>query len=104
MQELKNEDSDKFTKAYGDSFVRGLQTGGEFYTVSRITSVSMSKQTELTASLHAVFNGFVALQNSKRNIILLIRRRVQNLSIQPLCFKRAVSAKTQEHSLQSQKL
>jgi len=31
---------EEFTKAFGDSFVRGLQTGGEFYAVIRITSVS----------------------------------------------------------------
>ena len=30
---------ENFKKAFGDSFVRGLQTGGEFYAVIRITSI-----------------------------------------------------------------
>lgn len=50
----------EFKKAFGDSFVRGLQTGGEFYAVIRITSVSSSKQSELSTALHAEFNGLVA--------------------------------------------
>jgi hypothetical protein len=56
-------DSNRFTEfktAFGDSFVRGLQTGGEFYAVVRITSVSTSKQTELAAALHAEANGLIA--------------------------------------------
>ena len=46
--------------AFGDSFVRGLQTGGEFYTIVRITSVSVSKQTELAGQLEAEYEGLVA--------------------------------------------
>jgi hypothetical protein len=48
---------DEFRKAYGDSFVRGLQTGGEFYAVIRITSVSSSTQMDLAVTLQAEFNG-----------------------------------------------
>jgi hypothetical protein len=51
---------DEFTTAFGDSFVRGLQTGGEFYSVIRITSISTSTQTELAAELQAEANGLVA--------------------------------------------
>ncbi|MGA8943603.1 MAG: hypothetical protein WB502_12955 [Thermoactinomyces sp.] len=50
---------DEFKTAYGDSFVRGIQTGGEFYAVIRITSVSISKQTELTTTLQAELNGLL---------------------------------------------
>jgi hypothetical protein len=51
---------DEFKTAFGDSFVRGLQTGGEFYAVIRITSVSMGKQLELAATLQAEANGLLA--------------------------------------------
>jgi hypothetical protein len=51
---------DKFERAFGDSFVRGLQTGGEFYAVVRITSVSVSTQSALSAALQAEYNGLVA--------------------------------------------
>ncbi|QEQ20453.1 PASTA domain-containing protein [Bacillus sp. BS98] len=50
---------DKFSTAFGDSFVRGLQTGGEYYCVIRITSFSESTQSELAAELKAEFDGIV---------------------------------------------
>jgi hypothetical protein len=43
-----------------DSFVRGPQTGGEFYAVVRITSVSTSTQTQLAAQAQAALNGLIA--------------------------------------------
>jgi len=43
----------EFRAGFGDSFVRGLQTGGEFYTVIRITSASAETQRELAAKLQA---------------------------------------------------
>lgn len=51
---------DEFQRAFGDSFVRGIQTGGEFFAIVRITSVSESTQTELAASLAAEANGLLA--------------------------------------------
>jgi hypothetical protein len=45
--------TEEFTRAFGDSFVRGQLTGGEFYAVMRITSVDTSTQTSLTADLKA---------------------------------------------------
>jgi hypothetical protein len=56
---------DEFKRAFGDSFVRGLQTGGEFYAVIRITSVSTATQSELAASLQAEYNGLVAAGSFK---------------------------------------
>ncbi|MCX8130625.1 MAG: hypothetical protein N3I35_11065 [Clostridia bacterium] len=56
---------DEFKTAFGDSFVRGLQTGGEFYAVIRITSVSSTKQTELAATLQAAFSGLVTAADFK---------------------------------------
>lgn len=53
---LKSNQLEVFQTAFGDSFVRGLQTGGEFYAVIRITSVSTSTQMDLAASLQADYN------------------------------------------------
>ncbi|RWP39335.1 MAG: hypothetical protein EOR04_23380 [Mesorhizobium sp.] len=50
----------EFKTAFGDSFVRGLQTGGEFYAVVRITSVSEATQSSLSAALGAEMNGLMA--------------------------------------------
>lgn len=51
---------DEFKRAFGDSFVRGLQTGGEYYCVIRITSVSSTQQNDLSVSLQAEYNGLAA--------------------------------------------
>jgi hypothetical protein len=51
---------DTFQTAFGDSFVRGQQTGGEFFAVIRITSVSTSKERDLASTLEAEFNGLAA--------------------------------------------
>lgn len=51
---------DAFARAFGDSFVRGKFTGGEFYAVMRITSVDSSVQTSLAISLQAEINGGIA--------------------------------------------
>ncbi|GAB2765860.1 hypothetical protein GCM10027072_75800 [Streptomyces bullii] len=57
---LDSQRFEEFKAAFGDSFVRGLQTGGEFYAVIRITSVSTAKQSELSATLQAEANGLIA--------------------------------------------
>jgi hypothetical protein len=51
---------EQFTRAFGDSFVRGLQTGGEFYSVTRITSTSTTTQSSLAVTLEAEYNGLAA--------------------------------------------
>ena len=47
---------DEFKTAFGDMFVRSLKTGGEFYVVARITSVSQDHQQTLAASLNGAYN------------------------------------------------
>ncbi len=54
------EASEKFKTAFGSSFVRGIQTGGEFYVVMQITSTNQSQQSEISLELHASFQGLVA--------------------------------------------
>jgi hypothetical protein len=73
---------EEFTRAFGDSFVRGLQTGGEFYAVIRITSVSIKTQSSLAAALQAEANGLVAsgsfkLEFNKSNQSASCRRHVR---------------------------
>jgi hypothetical protein len=57
---LRANNAQAFKTAFGDSFVRGLQTGGEFYAVIRITSISTSTQSELSASCQAEAQGLLA--------------------------------------------
>ncbi len=57
---------DNFKKAFGDSFVRGLQTGGEFYAVIRITSISSTTQRELSKSLEEEYYGLATSGSFER--------------------------------------
>jgi hypothetical protein len=56
---------DEFRTAFGDSFVRGIKTGGEFFAVMRITTESSTSQMKLGASLAAEVNGLVAAGSFK---------------------------------------
>jgi hypothetical protein len=52
--------TNRFKTAFGDMFVRDLNTGGEFLVIARITSTSEEHQQTLTSSLSAAYNGAVA--------------------------------------------
>lgn len=53
-------DTHRFKTAFGDMFVRDLNTGGEFLVIARITSISEEHQHTLAASLSAAYNGIAA--------------------------------------------
>lgn len=49
-----------FTRRYGNTFVRGLQTGGIFYAVISLFSEDRREQTRIAGSLQASFGGLSA--------------------------------------------
>ncbi|WP_186526305.1 PASTA domain-containing protein [Leekyejoonella antrihumi] len=51
------EDPDRWKTAFGTSFVRGLQTGGEFFIVFQVTSTSQESQRDLSTSFHTSCQG-----------------------------------------------
>jgi len=51
---------DGFKTAFGDSFVRGIKSGGEFFAVFRLTSLRQETQQQLAGSLTGEINGIVA--------------------------------------------
>jgi hypothetical protein len=57
---LKAIDLKGFKAAFGDSFVRGIKSGGEFFAVFRLTSLKTTSQTSLAATLAAEINGLIA--------------------------------------------
>jgi hypothetical protein len=57
---LASNQMDAFTTAFGDSFVRALFKGGEFYAVMRVTSVDTTTQTSLAGDLAADFEAGAA--------------------------------------------
>jgi hypothetical protein len=59
------EQPDKWKTTYGTSFVRGLQTGGEFYIVFQTTSTSQETQNSLSVSFQAACQGLLASADFK---------------------------------------
>jgi hypothetical protein len=54
------ENKTKFEESFGTHFVRGVQTGGEFYLVLQVTSTSQDTQSSLGTAFHAECQGLVA--------------------------------------------
>ena len=52
--------ADLFQQRYGDGFVRGMLTGGEFFAVISITSTSKEEQESIAASLQAQYGELFA--------------------------------------------
>jgi hypothetical protein len=57
---LQSNRFDDFQNAFGDSFVRGVFTGGEYYALIRMTSIDRTMQTRLALTLQAEINGGLA--------------------------------------------
>lgn len=57
---LRQGKADLFQQRYGDGFVRGMQTGGEFFAVISVTSSSKEEQESIAASLQAKYGGLFA--------------------------------------------
>ena len=60
---LEQGKSDIFQQRYGDGFIRGMQTGGEFFAVISITSSNQEEQETIAAKLQAEYgNMFAAVE------------------------------------------
>jgi hypothetical protein len=56
---IREGNKDDFTTAFGDRYTQALHTGGEFHALVRVTSSSIEHQRDISASLHAEYNGLV---------------------------------------------
>jgi len=57
----------RFKTAFGNMFVRDLNTGGEFLVIARITSISEEHQHNLATSMTAAYNGLAEGGSFKAN-------------------------------------
>ncbi len=53
-------DTAGFKKAFGDRFVRSLNTGGEFCIVARVTSTNAEQQSKVSSALQGEYNGILS--------------------------------------------
>ncbi|MDQ1419844.1 MAG: hypothetical protein QOJ52_1806, partial [Acidimicrobiaceae bacterium] len=57
---LANGDSSRFQAMYGDSFVRGMRTGGRYFAVAEIQTTDSTDQHSLSMSLQGSYGPFSA--------------------------------------------
>lgn len=56
---IAREDPEKFKNAFGTMFVRGLETGGEFFAILQATSTDTAAQSDLAAAFQADCQGLI---------------------------------------------
>lgn len=59
-QLVKDRNTELFRQRYGDYFIRGIQSGGEYIAIISITSEESQTEQKLAANLKASFDGIVA--------------------------------------------
>ena len=57
---LKAGNTDRFRARFGDSFIAGLQKGGEYFAIYQLTGSDQSEKDSLAVSVHAAFDGVLA--------------------------------------------
>jgi len=82
-------DKPAFKTAFGTAFVRGLQTGGEFYAVFQCTSTSQETQKDLSASFHASCQGLVGAGDFKEKFDQASSSSSHKTKITVLTYQRA---------------
>jgi hypothetical protein len=79
---LASGDTSDFQDRYGDMFVRGMITGGEFYGVIEISTTSTSDQESLSTSL----SGSYGLFGASASVDQSFSKATQNRSVKVTCF------------------
>ena len=80
--------ADKFQERFGDSFVRGMQTGGEFFAVISITSSTQEGQESLASSLQAKYGGFFTAIEGSANLDENTKAKVSRSELKVSTFQR----------------
>lgn len=83
------EQPNKFKTAFGTSFIRGLQTGGEFYVVMQVTSTSQETQTSLSAAFQAECQGLLGSGGFKSAFDQSQRSESSKSQVSVLMYQRA---------------
>jgi len=57
---LEDQNKERFRERYGDCFISGRQTGGEYFAIYQFTSTSEAQKSSLAAEVNAAWTGVVA--------------------------------------------
>jgi len=88
-QRMSANGPDAFKNGYGDSFVRGLRTGGELYAVFQLTSQSAEQQKSTAVSVQAEVQGLLAGASISVNVDHLEKSSSRGSQMSVLFYQRA---------------
>jgi hypothetical protein len=85
---LQQGKTDVFQQRYGDGFVRGLQTGGEYFAVISIISSDREEQESLAASFSAQYGGLFASVSVSAELSEQTKARMSRSEVQVSTYQR----------------
>jgi hypothetical protein len=88
-QRLREQGPDSFKAGYGNSFVRGIRSGGELYAVFQLTSASTEDQKHVAVSLQAELQGLFAGGSVSASVDYLTKTSSKVSSMSVLFYQRA---------------
>jgi hypothetical protein len=78
---------DRFRQRFGDTFIAGVRSGGEYFAIYQLTSTSQSERESLAVQVHAAFNGVVASASLNTAINSATEHSTSHLQVQVHVFR-----------------
>ncbi|MEU4275338.1 hypothetical protein AB0F57_10375 [Streptomyces tanashiensis] len=85
---LANNKADVFRQRFGDSYVRGIKDGGEYFALISITSSFLEEQHKIGVALRARYDGLVASGEVSGDFDEETKKMIQRSEINVLTFQR----------------
>ncbi|MEV6521759.1 PASTA domain-containing protein [Longispora sp. NPDC051575] len=86
-QLVVNGDPERFRHRFGDTFISGIRTGGEYFAIYQLTSTSQSERETLAVQVHAAFNGGLTSAELNTAINTATERSQSHLAVQVHVFR-----------------
>jgi len=86
---MRADGPEAFRRSYGDSWIRGMRTGGELYAVFQLTASSQESQRKVAASLQAQVQGLLASGSVKTSVEALASEMKKVSSLSTTFFQRS---------------
>ena len=77
----------RFRQRFGDSFVSGIRTGGEYFAIYQLTSTSQAERESLATEVHAAFNGGLSSAELSTSINKATALSTSHLEVQVHVFR-----------------
>ncbi|MDH6284041.1 hypothetical protein [Prescottella agglutinans] len=84
---IKNENNVRFRERFGDGYIHGIKTGGEYFAIYQLTSTSLSERESLSVSVKAAYDGVITKAALSTAISTAKSQSVSNLQVQVYVYR-----------------